>query len=453
MKMEAADENKKGNVILMGMLIVLLISGLVISSYLLTTSNANSVTDFTEHQKAVYLSRAGVGTVHLNLIERNIAKIPLTQDQAISYTGISGGDTYMVTITRKTATALNILAPITDDDLVAVYEVVSSALVDQSVETFVSVVDVTLATVLDFELNKAIVTEGDITIQGDPTVSGGALADVHTNSDAYLQNGIIVEGDVDAVGNLNIQGTVDVAGAEISGSDANDYGSAHSGAARIPLPTITASEFANVADFKLQADGTIYIKATLTTVPANKVQQHGWKWSNGGGWSVKNGGRPAEGFYFVDDDIHLNHDVGTAGDPFNISIATTGNFTMNGSASYAPYAEDLFVLADVDIAVNGTATATFEGVYLAHEQIEFSGNSTTVGLLISTGTTSTSNVAQKNVLTGTTNFTAGTGLKIPLTSDTPILVLDVEQERKATFDEQTANFGRFGLDSTGQVIQ
>jgi len=452
-----SNMSKKGSALVVGMIAVMLISGLVIVYHMLMLSQTENARSFEEHQAANYLAKAGVGSVYAyvkakngsvteGLAVANSGKIPLIEGQSVSYTGTSNENTYYVTVTRKSATSANLVAPYAEADMVAIYEIVSSGVANDSVETFTSVIDVTITTSFSLNLDKAIITEGDIDLQGDPQVLGGVLANVHTNGNGFIQNGVVVEGQMDASGELDIQGTVTINGEIVD--DPITYETEHSGVDRIDLPTIRAEDYEDLADYKLLSSGEIYVKATETTVSAASL---GWKHTNGGGWSLKNNTTPPEAFYYVEGDILMNEDLGTDDDPFNITVATTGNFSMNGGSRIAPYKNDLAVLANLDIGVNGHADASYSGIFLAHEQIDFSGSSTTVGMLISTGVESTSNVAlQTNRLTGTTDFTAGSDLSMPNTDDDPTVNENIKQMRKSSSVEQSDNFARFGLGPMGQ---
>jgi len=426
-----------------GLLAVLLVSGLVVSNHMLSTNNANSVVDFTEHQKAVYLSRAGVGTVHQNILNKDMTKVPLTQDQTITYTGTSDGESYMVAITRKSATAANLVVPLSDEDFVAVYEIVSSALVDESAETFSAVIDVTAGTAKSLGLNKAIVTEGDIFLGSNGIVTG-TFDDVHTNGDATVDSNVEIEGDITAVGTVSIPS-----------SDVIIGGSRVNGAARIKLPTYTASDYEGRADFKLMSTGAhagkIFVAATQTY---EEPALHDWKWSSNK-WTPTSNGRPTEGMYYSDADVYITDNMGSAGNPVALTIVSTKNVVIQNNVFHKPYLEDLAVIADGDLVIEGNASSTFEGIYLSHEQIFLGGNATAVGIVIATGIHNASELVKpnENRVDSNMTFVGGDNLVMPNPSSSPLLNINTLQERKATFAEQSTNFQKFGLNSQGQMVQ
>jgi len=425
-----------------GMLIVLLISGLVVSSFMLSASNANAVTDYAEHQKALYLSRAGVASVHQNVLNKDLTKVPLTQDQTISYIGTSDGESYMVAITRKSATAANLFVPLSDEDFVAVYEIVSSALVDDSAQTFSAVIDVTAGAAQSLGLNKAIITEGDIFLGSNGIVTG-TFDDVHSNGDATVDSNVEIEGDITAVGTVSIPSSDVVIG-----------GSRINGAARIDLPTHRASDYEGRADFKLMSTGAhagkIYVVATQTY---EEPALHDWKWSSNK-WTPTSNGRPTEGMYYSDADVYITDNMGSVGNPVALTIVSTKNVVIQNNVFYKPYLEDLAVIADGDLVIEGNASSTFEGIFLSHEQIFLGGNATAVGIVISTGLNNVSELVKtnENRVDSNMTFVGADNLVMPNPSSSPLLNINTLQERKATFDEQSTNFQKFGLNSNGQTV-
>jgi len=439
--MKRHNNTRKGSAMIIGLITVLIASGFVILYHRLITVKGENNISFIEHQNAGYASRSGVASVQYYVSVIDIEKIPLYKDDSISYSGVSNGSIYHVTVTRKSATSKNIEAPFTIADMAATYEVVSTGNKDGSYETFIAVIDVTSSgSTFKLNLNKAIVTEGDITLKGNPDIVG-ELADIHSNGSVFLQNGVYVDGDVDAVGDVQIQGTVTIGGEKISGAKAKSYEKLHSDLDRVELPTIRAEDYKDRADYQLISTGTyagkIYKKETKTYHSPSNLN---WNYKNGA-WSPK--GTPPEGFYFSDGDVSINSNLGSSSAPFKISIASTKNITFSGSSNIAPYQDDLTALANLDIKMTGTASAFFEGIFLAHEQISCTGNSSAVGILISTGTTSTSNTARENILQGNMDFNSSTNLEMPNTSDASGLTENLRQMRKASFEEQANNLANF----------
>jgi len=413
---------------------------MMISSHMLSSSNANSVTDFSEHQQAVYLSRAGVASVHQYIRLRDTSKIPLTQDQTITYTGTSVGNSYFVTITRKSATAANLVAPFSNSDMVAIYSITSSGLVDESAQTFSSVLDVTSGGSPALGLDKAIVTEGDILIKGNGIVSG-VYASVHSNGDATVGGNIVIEGDLDAVQTITLDGTNYVIEGQIN-----------EGANPVSLPTVSASDYESQAEYKLISSGPnankIYVVATHSYVDPITM---GWEWDSSNFWKPRSNATPTSGFYYADAEIRINGNTGSAGNPAILTLVTTKDCEINGNAHIKPYADDLAILADLDLVFNGNAQSFVEGIYIAGEQFECNGNGDAVGALLALGKSTTSNKVIQNEFSGNMQFLGGNDLIMP-PSGTNDLNISVEQFRKSEHSEQTTNFDNFGLNENGKTV-
>lgn len=454
----AKKSTKKGSALIAGMTIVLVISGLVIASHMLLESQSRNIEDFADHQSAAYLSRAGVNSVYYWIKRKDPSRIPMTQDQSVSYTGTSHGNTYYVTVTRKSATASEINTP-AEEDMVAIYEILSSGIDTKAAQTYSAVVDVTMTEGEYVGLEGAIITEGDLTIIGSPSLQSSLItaADAHTNGNGLFQNGCILEGNFETVGSLTFQGsTYEIGGATLTSSDVPAYQAAHSGVDPVTIPTVDAADYQDTADYQLISSGPhagkIYVKATGNYVSDSSLD---WNYKVTGGtarWESVNRGSPPEGLYYIEGDLHLNHAMGSSSDPFNISIACTGSVDVNGRTSkLAPHenGEDLLILADGDIKFTGQGGCSAEGLFFANEQIYFSGSSSVIGMIIAADRTNNDSLVTGNTFTGSTQFTAGDDLNVPNATGTPILSDNLKQYRKASYEEQTTNFLNFGLNADG----
>jgi hypothetical protein len=442
--------SQRGSAMLIGLIFVLLISALVISYHRISMTQDNNIQDFSRHQRAQYVARSGLLVFNYK-VKTQAVDVPVVKDAFNFYQGTIGDGNYYVTMIRISATALNTTPPFTDEDLVGIYELTSTGIVEGQEETFRSVLKVTTETNYDLGLNMAIVTEGDLEIAGDPNIlesTLGALADVHSNGDVLVQGSVNADGKIAASGTLTLSGTSMI----IEGEPVEDtitYETINGGADKLTLPKASARDYEARADYKLVSNGInsgmIYVAATKTYVDPGTLN---WNYNSGRQeWTpvTVRGVEPPEAFYFSDGNVNMSdQNLGTSLDPFKMTLATTQNFQLNGG-SVGAFQDDLCVIADLDIQIIGNAGAGFNGIFLANEQIDFSGTSSTKGMLISTGLGNTSNLATVNKLSGTMNFNSGDNLKMPNTSKEPIMSLSTKQTLRLGYNEAKANLKNFTI--------
>ncbi|MGE4158862.1 MAG: hypothetical protein AB7F75_07180 [Planctomycetota bacterium] len=165
------------------------------------------------------------------------------------------------------------------------------------------------------------------------------------------------------------------------------------------------------------------------------------------GWELFDADAAEEGFYFGDCGALISADVGTGADPFAITLCLTGSLRITGEVVLEPSEEDLTLLADDDIKLEGTASTAIEGLILAGEQFEFTGGCTFTGLVVSAGQANTDGLVSVNSMTGSYVLAqSGDELNLPDTDGVADMNADLAQKRDATGSpEEDANLDNFGL--------
>ncbi len=214
----------------------------------------------------------------------------------------------------------------------------------------------------------AIVTNGDLEISGSVTVDG-TNSDIHSNGDLDISGG-----------GSDIEGTVTASGT-YTGSPAGS-----GGAAPIPLPTISASDYLHYADFILTSSGTMTNQAgTVLCTWSGGTPCNNWDFDSGiGEWSFGSSA-PATGSYYVEGSVKISGSPGSAATPMQITIIAEDSIDMSGSPDIIPGTPELLFVTDGDLEITGGLDIidplTTQGQILVHEQVNLAGNPTIGGQL------------------------------------------------------------------------
>ena len=226
----------------------------------------------------------------------------------------------------------------------------------------------------------AVVTEGDLLIDGNVTVTGpvGQPA-VHSNADLTFDGG-----SSEITGNVSASGTVDC---DDPCSNVNPPGTVTGGATRVPLPEVHASDYLVWADFILQSDGTMTNAAGAVLCTSDgKTTCNDWAYTAGDGWAL-NGSTVPQGTYYVEGNATISGSPGTAKTPAILSIVAEGSISITGSPKLAPDTTELLFVTDQDLKILGTIdligeSVNVEGQMLVRGQVDIGGNATLDGQLI-----------------------------------------------------------------------
>lgn len=287
-----------------------------------------------------------------------------------------------------------------------------------------------------FRSNDAILTNGNLTVGGstDVLATGGTCGNVHANGSLTLNgSNVQINGDATASGAYTTSGSPQV-GSGSGGSKPTET-----------VPHIDPADFLTAAKAKLPA-GNLYQMTVndagkgevrdgsgtlLQTLNSGDTSTCGWKYDAGSPatWEVGSGsGTPCNGTFYFDGNATVSSSPGSNSDPWKTTlIATkdikiTGNPTISADSAYTVH--DSLFIAGRDVQIQGTPSNGYNGLIAAHEQFDFSGTGTIVGLIIGENAPDTpGSLVSANTVTGNITLTYNCGSTPPLQGPLQILSL------------------------------
>lgn len=220
-----------------------------------------------------------------------------------------------------------------------------------------------------YEPDEAIVTGGSLSLGGNSSVSG-------TSGTIYASGDVDISGSAEVTQDIFSAGTITEYGVETGGGDpAPD------------VPSIDPSEYRHLADYILEPDGKVYEQIDgVKQLPEEGTADVG---TSVLGWNYisstltwKNDGRPVTGTFYVEDgNIDLTGNIGSAGDPWQVTLLVMGSTTDTGkvdikgtgNATIVPDEGGIAIMAYNDINITGNLTVQ-DGLVATHEQISIGGN-------------------------------------------------------------------------------
>ena len=264
------------------------------------------------------------------------------------------------------------------------------------VENVERTINVTL-TALPFVPNFAITADGDFDISGNPTIAGDN-GTIFTNNNLTISGSPAISQDALAGGNVDISGHPTVGGT-VSG-----------GFATIPIPPVDPQFYRGNADYELRSDGGVFdVAAGTLTYPGSF---NGWQ-RVGGRWKLA-GSTGYDGTYYMEGDVEIVGGPGSEANPWRVSIISTGDIKIAGNPYMLPDTPDLLFVAGRDIKIGAAATQHYEGVMLAHEQIEIGGSPSINGAVIAENAENLSHLVRDNDIRGNATITYSGSLLPPL---------------------------------------
>jgi Tfp pilus assembly protein PilX len=305
-----------------------------------------------------------------------------------------------------------------------------------------------------FTSEKAILTDGSLTLNGNPSVTGTCGA-VHTNQDLAITGGSVVVTET-ATASGTATGTFR--------DENNNVTNSQGGQAEVTLPVVTADSLLTKAQNDSTAKNALY-KLTQPSGTTNALVQkwnpatstwvdHERKFSgvdqrwDGSAWVttgtftvLKSAGNPAgfdfssgdanspakwtlggnsaaSGTFWAEGDINVsgNPGSGSGSVPVNITLIAKdaqpeassqrgGNVSVSGNPQFTSHMTGISIMGDSDVEVSGNPVAgntSYNGLIIAGEQIKVNGNPSISGSLIAMDAacdTSTRNVCS-NAVTG-----------------------------------------------------
>ena len=240
----------------------------------------------------------------------------------------------------------------------------------------------------------AIAVGGELTISGNPTITG-TQGGVHANDDLDISGNPDIAQNATATGDFDISGSPSIGG--ISGG----------GHASLPIPPVAAIDHKVHADFILNATGqmTDQLGNVICDASADNsaCQTAGYDWEYKGvdGWAAPANGETA-GTYYVEGDANISGNHGSAADPWAVTIIAEGSIEIGGNSDITPDTPELLFVTDGDLKISGALDTdlTVEGAILVHEQIQLSGNPTLSGQIIVEDADNASDLVTENTISG-----------------------------------------------------
>ena len=234
-----------------------------------------------------------------------------------------------------------------------------------------------------YEPDSAIVTGGSLNLGGNSEINGDQ-GSVYATGDVTIGGSAAVEQDVYTPG--TITGEENVGGGSYPGSPSPD------------VPEIDPSAYIGQADYIFEPDGDVWqavdgVKTVLEGTADGSTSVLGWKYDIGTS-TWENAGAPADGTFYVEDgNIDLAGNIGSAGDPWQVTllvngISPTGQVTIRGTgnATMTPDTDSLSIMAANNINITGNLDVQ-DGLVATHEQVSISGNAHIEGSVVAEAST------------------------------------------------------------------
>lgn len=246
----------------------------------------------------------------------------------------------------------------------------------------------------DRTMGFAIVTGGDLLLYGSQATRG-TMGAVHTNEDLEIR------GSVEVARRATASATTTTVGGAYS-TEGIRGGPLYDSQRLVPIPPVVPGAYRPFADRILTSTGQVRDGRTGLVLfdfraARRGASYDGLSWSGAGGWTTVSSGPWTDGMYCVEGNFSMNHG-GTIARPWRVTIVAEGNITTAGNPVLAPYfrGAELFV-AGKDVLMRGTgAGAVIEGLLLAHEQVDLSGNITYRGRIVAESAENTAGSAVDN---------------------------------------------------------
>ena len=255
----------------------------------------------------------------------------------------------------------------------------------------------------------AIVTNGDLTISGNASVTG-TEGSVHANGDLTLSGNAAITKDATSSGGYSASGSVVVGGA---------YGESQP---LMTVPSVRASDHLSKADFILTSGGTLTPPEGAVICDASADNDacedigYGGEYEGASGWKL-NGNHASiiAGTYYVEGGVDISGNQGSTLDPLEVTIIAEGSIDVSGNVDLVPDYPGLLFVTDGDLEASGNFVAnTTEGQMLVHEQVELTGNVTLAGQLLVEDAANASNLVTANSISGNAMQAYNGGLAGPI---------------------------------------
>ncbi len=258
--------------------------------------------------------------------------------------------------------------------------------------------EVSLEVILGLVAMPAVVTNGNLTISGNPDIVGSA-GGVHSNGDLSISGNPDIAQDATGSGTYSASGSPDVGGV------------AGGGAPFITVPPVRAIDHFAQADFVLTSTGQVLNRATSAVLcdasADNNACNAAYAWVYNGNpaspeWRIS-GNTAINGTFYVQGKATIagNPGNGGAADPA-ITVIAEGDIEVSGNPEFTPDTPELLFVTDGDLKISGNTETSlaFEGQMLVHEQVMISGNPTLSGQILVEDAVNLSHLVDTNTISG-----------------------------------------------------
>jgi hypothetical protein len=221
---------------------------------------------------------------------------------------------------------------------------------------------------VDVRIGKAIpavAVNGDLSITGNPTISGECGA-VHANGTITVTGSPTVQTGISASGTVNTPGTfvADTSGAAIVPVN---------GARDVDIPNLNPLDYCGDADYILRENGWLVRVAFSDSVNANGVEQFGWilTATSPVQWVAEDNLIPS-GTYCAFGNVNIDSNPVMA-----LTILATGSVEFNGNPTVvSAHPDDILVMSGGDVFMTGNPGGgdRYDGLIYAQSQCRISGN-------------------------------------------------------------------------------
>lgn len=276
-----------------------------------------------------------------------------------------------------------------------------------------------------YKAEHALATDGDLDISGNPTINGTS-GSVHSNSDLDLTGSPSVSSTATATGTVTTTGSPTVGGGSASGATTES------------IPVVTISDYKSQSEYVLGADGIVRDGAGTalhdtsvsdnfrTGVGSCSSQNKGWGYDAGPPvkWDIGDScGFP--GNYYIEGNVELGGNVGSAGSPFSATIIAEGYIETSGGpeiqnrqlAADPEEIQNIFFMAGTDIKMRGNPSTTIQGMIYAGEQIDLGGNVSINGFVLAADAAASESLVTSNDVSGNATITYNGDVTSPFLSN------------------------------------
>ena len=195
--------------------------------------------------------------------------------------------------------------------------------------------------------SPAILSNGDLTVQGNPEVTG-------TNGSVHSNAALLVGG------SANIDGNATGSAGYTETGHPSIGGSSNGTAPPLPVPDVRAADYRNLADLILTAGGTMTDQGGTIICDASVDAQacentgHTWVFSGAAGWRATSlGARADNRTFYAETDLTITGNIGTAGNPWNLTLIAEGSIDISGNGTIEANSPGLLFVTDRDLHLAG----------------------------------------------------------------------------------------------------